>query len=106
MGLSVTNYYSVRGEIIGEHTTGQTRLDYVTDALGSVISTIDQIPNVNSTARFKPYGADLSTTGTTPFYGWVGSIGHYRRTGRPYSEFYIRARHDSVTDGRWTAHSN
>jgi hypothetical protein len=34
--MSVTNYYSTNGQIIGEKTTGGSRIDYLTDALGSV----------------------------------------------------------------------
>jgi len=98
--MAVTNYYSVRGEIIGEHTAGQSRLDYLPDGLGSVIATIDQTLTVKSTARFKPYGADLATTGTVTSFGWAGVSG-YRRTSRPHADIYIRARTDSTSDGRW-----
>jgi hypothetical protein len=78
--MGTTYYYTVNDEIIGEHTLGQSRLDYVTDALGSVIARVDQTLTVQSTARYKPYGALLSQTGTQPKYGWVGSPG-YRKTG-------------------------
>ena len=73
--MAVTNYYSVEGEIIGEHTIGSSRLDYLPDALGSVVSTIDQRLIVQSTARFKPYGATLAATGSHQNYGWVGQPG-------------------------------
>ncbi len=99
--MPVTNYYTVYGEIIGEHTTGQSRLDYLCDALGSVVATVDQTQTVKSTARYKPYGADLATAGTQPCYGWVGSFGS-RKTGRPYSEIYNQARHLGCATGRWT----
>ena len=99
--MAVTNYYTANGVIIAEHTTGQSRLDYVTDALGSVIATVDQTLTVKSTARYKPYGAVLSETGTQPMYGWVGSPG-CRRTGLPHSDVYARARGASTSDGRWT----
>ena len=99
--MPVTNYYSVNGVIIAEHTSGQSRLDYVTDALGSVIATVDQTLTVKSTARYKPYGAVLSETGTQPMYGWVGAPG-YRRTGLPHTDIYVRKRHPSTVEGRWT----
>ncbi len=86
--------------MIGEHTTGQSRLDYLCDALGSVVATVDQTQTVKSTARYKPYGADLATTGTQPLYGWVGSLG-YRKTSIPHVEIYARARHYGVTESRW-----
>jgi RHS repeat-associated protein len=99
--MPVTNYYSANGVIIAEHTTGQSRLDYVTDALGSVIATVDQTLTVQSTARYKPYGADLVTVGTQTRLGFVGSQG-YRRTGLPHSDIYAEMRHDSTVEGRWT----
>ena len=100
--MPVTNYHSVNGVIIAEHTTGQSRLDYVTDALGSVITTVDQTLTVKSTARYKPYGATLAQTGTQPMYGWVGSPG-YRRTSLPHTDIYVRKRHPSTVEGCWTS---
>lgn len=38
----VTNYYSVNGEKLGKKTTGGSRIDYLTDALGSVTATVRQ----------------------------------------------------------------
>jgi len=101
--MSTTYYYTVNDEIIGEHTLGQSRLDYLPDGLGSVIATVDQTLTVKSTARYKPYGADLATTGTQPAYGWGGSSGSYRRTGRPHCDLYMEARHDSTLEGQWTS---
>jgi hypothetical protein len=49
--MAVT-YYTVNGEIIGEHTAGSSRLDYLPDALGSVIATVDQTLTLQSTARY------------------------------------------------------
>ncbi len=99
--MPTTYYYSVNDEIIGEHTLGQSRLDYIPDALGSVVASVDQTLSVKSTARYKPYGADLATTGTQPAYGYTGISGS-RRTGRPHSDLYNRARHLATTNGRWT----
>ncbi len=39
--MPVTNYYTVNGEIIGERTAGSPRVDYLTDALGSVTATVN-----------------------------------------------------------------
>ena len=99
--MAVTNYYTVVGEIIGEHAVGQSRLDYLNDAFGSVVATVSQSLTVVSTSRYKPYGADLATTGTMPMYGWVGSLGS-RRTSGPHAEQYNRARHFGNPEGRWT----
>ena len=99
--MPITNYYCVNGAIIGEHTVGQSRLDYVTDVLGSVIATVDQTLTVQGTARYKPSGAVLVSTGTQPAFGFTGSTGS-RRTGLPYSDLYNQARHLGTSVGRWT----
>ena len=101
--MPVTNYLTVNGEIIGE-TTGGVRTDYLTDALGSVTATIDQSASVVNTYRYKPYGELLAKTGagSDPVFGWLGSQG-YVQTGRKYAEQYVRARHYSSTNGRWTS---
>lgn len=96
-------YYTVNGELIGEKTTGGSRLDYLTDALGSVTATLNQSAQVVNTYRYKPYGSQLAKTGTAPdpAFTWVGTQG-YRQTGNPYSDTYVRARVYSSTLGRWT----
>jgi len=101
--MAVTNYYTVSGEIIGEHTAGQSRLDYIPDALGSVTQTVNQSLTVESTARYMPYGANLATTGTQPMFGWVGSSGSYRRTELSHSDIYVQTRHGASAEGRWTS---
>ncbi len=61
--MGVTNNYSLNGQIIGEKTTGGTRTDYLRDALGSVVGTVNQSAQVVNTYRHKPYGAQLAKTG-------------------------------------------
>jgi len=80
--MAVTNYYAVDNDILGEKTTASSRIDYLTDALGSVTATLNQSAQVVNTYRYKPYGALLVKTGTgvDPAYTWVGSKG-YRQTG-------------------------
>ena len=99
--MGTTYYYTVNDELIGEHTLGQSRFDYIPDALGSVVATVDQTLTVKSTARFKPYGADLATSGTQPAFGYTGNTGS-KRTGRPHSDLYNQNRHLGTIDGRWT----
>ena len=99
--MGTTYYYTANNEMIGEHTLGQSRIDYLTDSLGSIVTTVDQSLTVVSTARYKPYGADLATTGTMPSFGYVGSPG-YRRAKLPYSDLYVRKRYLASVDGRWT----
>lgn len=102
--MPVTNYYTVNGEIIGEQTTGQERIDYLTDPLGNVTATIDQNAKVLNRYTYKPFGEVLSKTGTAPDpkFLWVGAHG-YRQTGKKYAEVYIRARSYDTRTGRWTS---
>ncbi len=101
MALS-KRYLSVQGEIVGEKASGSSRIDYLTDALGSVTATVDQNAQVVNTYRYKPYGAQLakSGAGADPRFRWVGSWG-YRQTGVQVSDTYVRARHYSTILGRW-----
>ena len=101
--MPVTNYYTVDGEILGEQTTGSSRIDYLTDALGNVTATVNASGQVVNTYKYKPYGALLQKTGSgsDPSFQWVGSQG-YRQTGKKYSDVYVRARHYDSLNGRWT----
>jgi len=69
-----------------------------------VTATVDQSASVMNTYRYKPYGELLAKTGTgsDPQFGWVGSQG-YAGTGRKYAEVYVRARHYSSANARWTS---
>ncbi len=96
MGLS-TAYYTVEGEIVGESTNG-IRLDYLTDALGSVTAKVDQTATVVSTARYKPYGGNLAGADYT--FGWVGSLG-YRKSANSSSPMYIRNRSYLTQTSKW-----
>lgn len=99
--MPVTNYYTIDGQLIGYKDQGG-RKDFLTDALGSVTAEVDQT-GITKTfdGRYKPYGGDLSSTGTRENYGWVGSWG-YRGTGLTSSSHYVRARHYSKISGNWT----
>ena len=89
--MPVTNYYTVGGRIIGEETSG-VRTNYLTDALGSVTTTVDQTGAVQNTYRYRPYGSLLAKTGTAadPAFTWVGTAG-YRQTGTVDSDAYSLA---------------
>jgi len=95
-------FHSIGGIIIGETSTGSPRVDYLTDALGSVTATVNQSAQVVNTYRYKPFGATLAKTGTgpDPAFGWAGTHG-YRPTGNPFSNFYVMFRHYDDTSGRW-----
>jgi RHS repeat-associated protein len=101
VAMAVTNFDTINGQIVSEHT-GSTQLDYLTDALGSVTGVCDQTGGVVGTAKYKPYGATLATSGTQASFGWVGGLG-YRPTGIQNAEFSARARGYSDVDARWTS---
>jgi hypothetical protein len=100
--MAVTNYITINGKIHGE-VTGAVATGYATDALGSVVATVDNTGSVANTYRYKPYGTTLAKTGAgaDPKSQWVGSWG-YRFTGRSQSESYVRARHYGQKSGVWT----
>jgi hypothetical protein len=95
------SFYTIDGVIVGEQTSSG-RINYATDALGSVTGTLVGNQLVNTYA-YKPYGALLASTGsgTAPKQQWVGNLG-YRPTGRAQSDYYVRARHHGAVPGRWT----
>lgn len=99
--MGVTDYFTMNGALMGETGPNGT-MYYHTDALGSVTMTTDQSSNVLNTYRYKPYGTQLSKTGTAPDpkFTWVGSLG-YRTTGLSHSEYYVRARHYGKGEGTW-----
>ncbi len=45
--MSVTNYYTMAGRLLGEHATGAARLDYATDGKGNVIPVTNQSGQCN-----------------------------------------------------------
>ncbi len=95
------SYHTVDGEIISSCVDNQTPVALMTDELGSVIRTEFQYGGANF--RYTPYGKLMkSTLGYTDFqFGWVGSLG-YRETNLTHAEQYVRARHYSSTEARWT----
>ena len=100
--MPVTNYFTIDGQMIGFKTvTG--RKDFLTDSLGSVTAEVDQTGSTKTfEGRYKPYGGDLSSTGSRGNFGWVGSWG-YRGTELSASSHYIRARHFSSLSCNWTS---
>jgi RHS repeat-associated protein len=105
--MPVTTYYSAGGVLLGESDSSGSRLDYLTDALGSVAGTVTStagtLAQLGNRYRYKPYGTQYVKTGTAPdpLFTWVGSLG-YRQTARTYSDVYVRARHYATGLGRWT----
>jgi len=101
--MAVTNYFSANGRLLGENGPNG-RVDYLTDALGSVTTTVNGSGAVLNRYRYKPSGALLSKTGTAPDpkFTWVGSRG-YRQTSLAFSDAYVRARHFSSLIGCWSS---
>ena len=100
--MPTKTYYSVAGEIIAEETGG-VRTDYITDALGSIVGTVDSSQAVVNTYRYKPYGSLLAKTGTgpDPRLLWTGTTGS-RTTNLNRADQYNQARHLGVKEGSWT----
>ena len=100
--MATTYYHTVDGEIQGQTTAG-VRTDYLTDALGSVVATVNSSAQVVNTYRYKPYGERLARTGAgaDPRFGWTGDTGSLR-TGRSFSDQYNRARHYLLEGGQWS----
>lgn len=75
--MSATKYINITGVIWGE-ATGNDRLDYLNDALGSLITTVDQVQSINSTFTYKPFGELLSGAGnySNQPLRYFGTIGH------------------------------
>ncbi len=101
--MPITSYHTVDGRIIGESTDG-VRTNYLPDALGNVIATVDETGEVVNTYRYKPSGALLSKTGAgaDPKFMWTGTTGS-RATGVTNAEQYNRHRHYGTGSGRWTS---
>jgi len=102
---STTNYYTLEGEIVGEKSTGQGRLDYIPDALGTVRKTLDQSRTAQYTgAAISPYGQVVTSVSNTPAFTWVGTLGYQNSVGAgmPHADYYVRARFYGAPEGRWT----
>lgn len=95
--MGAINYYTVDGEILGEECNG-VRTDYATDALGSVVGTVNQDCEVVNQYWYKPYGGLLSklSIGADPRFLWVGTSGY-----RNDRIVYVRQRHYFSEIGTW-----
>jgi len=104
--MSFKRYYAVNGQLLGQElANGSQRVDFLTDALGSVTATVDQTGTAQDSYRYTPYGQTLSTsgTGTVPDFRWVGTQGYRWCQGNNNSDYYVRARHYTSLQGRWTS---
>jgi len=75
--MAVTNYFTMGGQVFGEKVAVGSRIDYLPDALGSVVTTVDQTATPQNTYRYKPYGSQLAKTGSgpAPKFLWNGLPG-------------------------------
>ncbi len=99
--MPTTFYHTVDGEIQGQTTAG-VRTDYLSDALGSVVATVNSSAQVVNTYRHRPYGELLAKTGVgaDPRFGWTGVTGS-RATLRQFAQQFTRARHFGSSQGQW-----
>ena len=89
--------------ILGERTGNGPHIDYIPDALGSVVAAVDQNLNTTFTAAYSPFGDVIASTGTAPNFTWNGTLGYLQSAGRPFAEYSVRARFFSNRTGRWTS---
>lgn len=101
--MATTYYHTVDGRIRAQ-STGGVRTDYLTDALGSVVATVNSSATVVNTYRFKPYGELQAKTGVAadPHFCWVGTHG-YRFSAQAFDLLYVRARHYLVATSAWSS---
>lgn len=100
----MTNFFSTDREVIGERTLGLGGKDYIPDGLGSLSLAVSPSDISEQTlARFHAYGPTYILTSQTdiPYFLWVGSKG-YKVTSRAHSDLYVRLRHYSFQEARWT----
>jgi hypothetical protein len=100
--MPTTYYATANGMLIGEQTNGVS-IDYVPDALGSIVAAINQSLTTTYTAAYTPYGTVPASTGTAPNFTWVGNLGYLAAAGRPYAEYSVRARIFSSKTSHWTS---
>ena len=100
---SYISYHTINGRIRSGACTTTSKFECLWDGLGSVIRTTQYNSPNGSSRRYAAYGTPLQKYNYYSDFrmGWVGSFG-YRRTVNPHAEQYIRARHYSYTDARWT----
>lgn len=97
-------YYTVGGKIVGQRSSG-SRIDFLTDALGSTIATCSSTGQLVNTYRYRPYGSQLAKSGSSPdpHLMWVGSLGYRLRSERTFSDYYVRNRHYGSRQAAWTS---
>ncbi len=102
--MSATNYFTLDGEILAEEAIGGSPRCYATDMLSSVINTFSASGSLENSYKFSPFGDIATKTGAAsdPAYMWIGGFG-YRATNRDHCSHYIRARHLSSSESRWTS---
>ena len=96
------NYFYIRtpgGAPIGATYPDGGRAYFLTDALGSVLKLTDVNGGVLNTYTYEPYGADLSTTGSTSNY--IKYAGGFDTTGAGRL-YHFGARYYDPLIGRWT----
>ncbi len=102
--MTTISYHTVNGSIRSTGVASVTTA-VLTDALGSTTRTESIYGGANF--RYTPYGVQIKSTPgyLTPYFGWGGSLG-YRETNVKHIEQYVRARHYSQIEARWTSPSN
>src|ERR1700691_5534273 len=100
--MPVTNYATANGMLLGEVTGTGPQIDYVPDALGSIVAAVNQSSTTTYTAAYKPYGSVLASNGTAPNFTYVGTQGYLGSAGVTHAEISVRDRIYSTSTGHWT----
>lgn len=96
------SYLTIDREIVGEVSSG-ARSNYVRDVLGSVVAMTDAANLKVFMARYKPYGATMSSTGSPPSFTWVGVLGYLTSAGSARCELKVRTRFYSNGNSAWAS---
>src|SRR5471030_3299064 len=99
--MAKTIFANANGLLLGEKTDSGVNIDYVPDALGSIVAAVNQNLTTTYTAAYSPFGSLLASTGTAPFVTWNGINGYLSVAGGMYAEFFVRNRFYTSVDATW-----
>src|SRR5487761_2146803 len=101
--MTTLSFYTFGGRTRARNTNTGRVETFLPNALGSVISAPTDSATSGRVSRHTPYGQEYYSNNVwqKPRTGWVGEL-QYWSTPLRRSEHYMRARHYSDLDHRWT----
>lgn len=87
--MAITSYNTVGGRLIAQRSA-LGRTDFLTNAEGSVTATASASGTVENRYRYKPYGGELSRSGSgnDPRFRWSGAM-QFRSTATSFANIYF-----------------